>query len=107
MSLISDIMGRSTLFAAQTESIMLLLLTAHQTWIWSLVPWMISLTTGWYKAVRCGKFFPRSIWSNPMTEKMIAAIEAALAQGHRVQLKRLKDGTIKMQIVYQKELKVE
>lgn len=42
-----------------------------------------------------------------MTEKMIAAIEAALAQGHRVQLKRLKDGTIKMQIVYQKELKVE
>lgn len=41
-----------------------------------------------------------------MTERVIAAIEAALAKGHRVQLKQLKDGTIKVQIVYQKELKV-
>lgn len=41
-----------------------------------------------------------------MTEKVIRAIEGALAQGHRVQLKQLKDGTIKIQIVFQKELKV-
>lgn len=40
-----------------------------------------------------------------MTEQLIRAIEAALAQGHRVQLKQLKDGTIKTQIVFQKELK--
>ena len=42
-----------------------------------------------------------------MKEKVIRAIEAALSEGHRVQLKRLKDGTIKVQIVFQKELKVE
>lgn len=41
-----------------------------------------------------------------MTEKTINAILDALAQGHRVQLKQLKDGTIKIQIVFQKELKV-
>lgn len=41
-----------------------------------------------------------------MTEQLIRAIEAALAQGHRVQLKKLKDGTIKVQVVFQKELKV-
>ena len=42
-----------------------------------------------------------------MTEKQIAAIEAALKRGERVQLKRLKDGTIKVQLVSQKELKAE
>lgn len=41
-----------------------------------------------------------------MTDQVIAAIEAALAQGHRVQLKQLKDGTIKVQVVLQKELKI-
>lgn len=41
-----------------------------------------------------------------MTDKIIAAIERALAQGHRVQLKQLKDGTIKVQIIFQKELKI-
>ena len=41
-----------------------------------------------------------------MTEQTIRAILDALAQGHRVQLKKLKDGTIKIQIVFQKELKV-
>lgn len=41
-----------------------------------------------------------------MTENVIRAIKAALAQGHRVQLKQLRDGTIKVQIVYQKELKI-
>lgn len=41
-----------------------------------------------------------------MTERTIEAIKAALAQGQRVQLKQLKDGTIKVQIVFQKELKV-
>lgn len=41
-----------------------------------------------------------------MSDQMIAAIEAALAQGHRVQLKQMKDGTIKIQVIYQKELKV-
>ncbi len=40
-----------------------------------------------------------------MDEKMLAAIKAALAQGHRVQLKQLKDGTIKVQTVVAKELK--
>jgi len=40
-----------------------------------------------------------------MTEKEISAILAALDQGHRVQLKKLKDGTIKIQLVFQKELK--
>lgn len=41
-----------------------------------------------------------------MSEKVIRAIEAALAKGHRVQLKQLDNGTIKIQIVFQKELKV-
>lgn len=41
-----------------------------------------------------------------MTSQMIAAIDTALAQGHRVQLKQLKDGTVKMQIVLVKELKI-
>lgn len=41
-----------------------------------------------------------------MTDQVIAAIEKALAQGHRVQLKQLKDGTIKVQIVFQRELKI-
>lgn len=41
-----------------------------------------------------------------MTEDLIRAIEAALVQGHRVQLKQLRDGTIKVQIVFQKELKI-
>lgn len=40
-----------------------------------------------------------------MTEQLIRAIESALAEGHRVQLKQLKDGTIKIQLVFQKELK--
>jgi len=41
-----------------------------------------------------------------MTEKVIRAIEEALTAGHRVQLKKLKDGTVKVQIIFQKELKV-
>ena len=41
-----------------------------------------------------------------MTEKMIRAIEAALAKGCRVQLKQMKAGAIKAQSVYQKELQV-
>jgi len=41
-----------------------------------------------------------------MTDQVIAAIEKALAQGHRVQLKQLKEGTIKVQIVFQRELKI-
>lgn len=40
-----------------------------------------------------------------LTEKMIAAILAALARGERVQLKQMKDGAIKVQTVIQKELK--
>ena len=40
-----------------------------------------------------------------MTEKMKQAIEASLDQGHRVQLKKLKDGTVKIQIVSMRELK--
>ena len=40
-----------------------------------------------------------------MTEQVKQAIEKALAQGHRVQLKQMRDGTIKMQIVSYKELK--
>lgn len=40
-----------------------------------------------------------------MTEQIIRAIEKALAQGHRVQLKQMRDGTVKMQIVSYKELK--
>ena len=41
-----------------------------------------------------------------ITEILIRAIEAALAAGHRVQLKQLRDGTIKAQIVFQTELKI-
>ena len=41
-----------------------------------------------------------------MSEKMIKAIEAALAKGYRVQLKQMKDGAIKAQIVFQKELHI-
>ncbi len=40
-----------------------------------------------------------------MTEQLIRAIETALDKGYRVQLKKLKDGTIKTQVVIQKELK--
>ena len=40
-----------------------------------------------------------------MTEQDIRAIDKALDQGHRVQLKKLKDGTMKIQIVSMKELK--
>lgn len=39
-----------------------------------------------------------------MTEKMLRALEAALKAGHKVQLK-MKDGEIKMQVVFLKELK--
>ena len=41
-----------------------------------------------------------------MTEQIIKAIEKALAQGYRVQLKQLRDGTVKVQIVSHKELKI-
>lgn len=41
-----------------------------------------------------------------MTEQLIRAIEAALAQGQRVQLKQLRDGTVKVQIVSHRELKI-
>ena len=41
-----------------------------------------------------------------MTEQVISAIEAALAKGHRVQLKQMRDGSVKVQIIFQKELKV-
>ncbi len=41
-----------------------------------------------------------------MDEKTIKAILSALAAGHRVQLKQLRDGTIKIQVVSQKELKI-
>ena len=40
-----------------------------------------------------------------MTEQIIRAIEKALAQGNRVQLKQMRDGTVKVQIVSYKELK--
>lgn len=38
-------------------------------------------------------------------EKLKAAIERALAAGFRVQLKRMKDGTVKAQIIKAEELK--
>lgn len=41
-----------------------------------------------------------------MTAQMIRAIETALAQGRRIQLKQMKDGSVKVQIVTQKELKL-
>lgn len=41
-----------------------------------------------------------------MEEKMIKSILSALEKGQRVQLKRLRDGTIKVQIIFQKELKI-
>lgn len=41
-----------------------------------------------------------------MDEKTIKAILTALAKGQRVQLKQQRDGTIKVQIVFQKELKI-
>ena len=34
--------------------------------------------------------------------RLLSALEA----GHRVQLKQLRDGTIKIQVVFQKELKI-
>ena len=40
-----------------------------------------------------------------MDEKTIKAIEAALVKGERVELKQLRDGTIKVQTVYRKDLK--
>ena len=40
-----------------------------------------------------------------MTEQDRRAIEEALDKGYRVQLKKMKDGAIKMQIVSYKELK--
>ncbi len=41
-----------------------------------------------------------------MDDKTIKAILSALEAGHRVQLKQLRDGTIKIQVVFQKELKI-
>lgn len=41
-----------------------------------------------------------------MTEQTIRAIEAALDQGLRIQLKKLNDGTVKVQVVSVKELKI-
>lgn len=41
-----------------------------------------------------------------MDEKTIAAIRAALARGDRVELKQMKDGTVKVQTVSRKELKI-
>lgn len=41
-----------------------------------------------------------------MDEKTMKAILLALGKGCRVQLKQLNDGTIKMQIVQLKELKI-
>lgn len=38
-------------------------------------------------------------------EKTIAAIYEALKKGERVELKQLRDGTIKVQTVYRKDLK--
>ncbi len=38
-------------------------------------------------------------------EKLKAAIERAFAAGFRVQLKRMKDGTVKAQIIKAEELK--
>lgn len=40
-----------------------------------------------------------------MNDQVIRAVDHALDQGHRVQLKKLKDGTVKIQIVSMKELK--
>lgn len=40
-----------------------------------------------------------------MTDQIIRTVDKALDQGHRVQLKKLKDGTVKIQIVSMKELK--
>lgn len=39
-------------------------------------------------------------------KRLIEAIEKALADGHRLQLKQQKDGTVKVQIISAKELKV-
>ncbi len=41
-----------------------------------------------------------------MTEKVIAAIEAALARGMRVELTPLKDGGVKVRTVIRKDLKI-
>ena len=38
-------------------------------------------------------------------EKLKAAIEQALAKGARVQLKRMKDGSVKAQIIKAEEIK--
>lgn len=40
-----------------------------------------------------------------MNDQVMRAVDKALDQGHRVQLKKLKDGTVKIQIVSMKELK--
>lgn len=40
-----------------------------------------------------------------MNDQVISAIDRALDQGCRIQLKKLKDGTVKIQIVSMKELK--
>lgn len=39
-------------------------------------------------------------------DKLKAAIEQALAAGQRIQLKQQKDGTVKVQIISAKELKI-
>ena len=38
-------------------------------------------------------------------EKLMSAIQKALDKGLRVQLKKMKDGTVKIQIIEAKELK--
>ena len=41
-----------------------------------------------------------------MTEQVIAAIQAALAKGFRVELTPQKDGSVKVRTVTRKELKI-
>lgn len=43
---------------------------------------------------------------NDMDDKTMKAILSALSAGNRVQLKQLRDGTIKVQVVSLKELKI-
>ena len=41
-----------------------------------------------------------------MTEQIIRAVDEALDKGYRVQLKKMKDGTVKVQIVSHREIKI-
>ncbi len=57
------------------------------------------------KQDECDTFLTSLVEKNMIDEKLKAAIELALAKGMRVQLKQMKDGSVKAQVIKVEEIK--